>query len=253
MILKPGTGTNPIYARKHGHEIPNTLDKVLAGLCPEYQPTGARNSMDAAEMLWKGEHVEFACGSHPAQATPPAPPKSYPTTYSNETYGSRTPAPIAAPTLPPPPPPVALADLEGILAPGFGWSEQDSQRQLQAIKHCPGASPQEVIRSAFHQSHQLDGQSFSKTGWSAGLTVASLVAGMGAIASALTNPGLALGLAGGALAGAGASALLVKSSHRDSNNSHILSDLGRRLDAKTWGQNYERHGSHGNYRADFLP
>ena len=131
MILKPGTGTNPFYARKHGHEIPNNLDKVLAGLCPDYQPTGATNSIDAAEMLCKGERIEFAGFERPA---PPAPtPKTYATTYSNETFGSRTPSSAPTTWAPAPKPPLKITDLEGILAPGHGWSEQDSQRQLQAL------------------------------------------------------------------------------------------------------------------------
>ena len=254
MILKPGTGTNPFYARRHGHEIPNALDKVLAGLCPEYQPTGATNSVDAAEMLWKGERIEFAGTSQPQDARPAAPPKTSPTTSSNETFGTRRSEPKPAPAPPPPPrPQVTLTDLEGILAPSHGWSEQDSLRQRQALQHCPAETPQGVIRSAFDQSIGLDDKSFSKSGWAAGLTTASLVAGMGAILTAFSNPGLAIGLAGGALAGAGASSLLVKSSHKDSNNSQILSDMGRRIDAKIWGHDYDRHGHHGNYRADFTP
>ena len=249
MILKPGTGTNPFYARKHGHEIPNNLDKVLAGLCPEYQPTGARNSIDAAEMLCKGERIEFACAT-PGPTRPEGPKKS-PPTYSNETFGTRSAPAVTAPPQQTPKPALALTDLQGILAPGHGWSEQDSQRQLQALKHCPGATPQAVIRSAFDQSISLGEKSFTKGGLSAALTTASLIAGVGAILTAFSNPGLALSLAGGALAGGTGSALLLKSSRQDHNNGEILSDLGRRLDAKSWGHDYDRHGHHGSYLADF--
>lgn len=250
MILQPGTGTNPYYARKHGHEIPNTLDKVLAGLCSEYQPTGAKNSIDAAEMLCKGERIEFSTGSQPA--TPTTPPRARTYTPSNETFGTRTaPAPSAPAPAPAPKPPVALADLEGILAPSHGWSELDSQRQLQALKHCAAESPQATTRNAFDQSIGLADKSFCKSGWAAGLTTASLIAGVGSILTAFSNPGLALGLATGALAGAGGTSLLLKSSQQDHNNSQILSDMGRRIDAKTHGMDYDRHGSHGNYTADF--
>ena len=76
---------------------------------------------------------------------------------------------------------------------------------------------------------------------------------MAAVVTAFTNPGLALGLASGAMAGACGSVLLVADARKDSNNSAILSDMGRRLDARTWGQEYDRHGSHGNYLADFKP
>lgn len=249
MILKPGTGTNPYYARKYGNEIPNTLDKVLAGLCPAYEPTGATNSIDAAEMLWKGERVEFASNSR--TPAPTVAQKACDISYSNETYGVRsapTYCPAPSPTLKPP---VDLTDPAGVLKPGQGWSEEDCQRQRQALAHCPGTSTSEVIGSAFSQSHHLDNKSFAKTGWGAALFTGSMVAGMGALFTAWTNPGLAAGLATGALAGAAGSAALLKSSGIDANNAHILSDLGRRLDAKTWGQNYDRHGSHGNYQADF--
>lgn len=252
MILKPGTGTNPFYARRHGHEIPNTLDKVLAGLCPEYQPTGATNSIDAAEMLCKGERIQFASSEQPQ----PLPQKIRTYTYSNETFGTRTPTPAAPPAASPAPAPkptLQPSDLAGVLAPGYGWSEQDSQRQLQALQHCSADSVSATTRKAFDQSIALGDKAFSKSGWAAGLTTASLVAGVGAILTAFSNPGLALGLASGALAGAGGSALLVQSSHRDHNNGQILSDMGRRIDARTHGFEYDRHGSHGNYIADFLP
>lgn len=244
MVLKPGTGTNPYYARKHGHEIPNTLDKVLAGLCSEYQPTGAANSIDAAEMLWKGERIEFASSS-PSMPPSPAAPRSY--TPSNETFGTRSHPAASQRTLPAPP--KQEVDPQAVLSAGHGWSEQDSQRQLQALQYCQG----DKVGHAFAQSNRLDETSFCKSGWSAALTTASLVAGVGAIVTAFSNPGLALGLASGALAGVGGSALLYSSARRDHNNSQILSDMGRRLDAKSWGQDYPRHGSHGNYLADFYP
>ncbi|MBN9415284.1 hypothetical protein ABS71_22950 [bacterium SCN 62-11] len=253
MILKPGTGTNPYYARKHGHEIPNTLDKVLAGLCSDYQPTGATNSVDAAEMLWKGERIEFAHGSSETPAVT-SPKLSY--VPSAETFGRRpslsTPAstPVSTPA---PQPEIGLADLPQLLAPGQGWSAQDSQRQLQALQNCPADSARGVISSAFDQSVRLGDKAFAKSGWGAALMTGTLVTGVAAVVTAFTNPGLALGLASGAMAGACGSVLLVADARKDSNNSAILSDMGRRLDARTWGQEYDRHGSHGNYLADFKP
>lgn len=248
MILKPGTGTNPYYARKHGHEIPNTLDKVLAGLCSDYQPTGATNSVDAAEMLWKGERIEFATGTPAPQVAP----RKFSYQPSAETFGSRTPSPSVSTPAAAPKPVVGLGDMEGILAPGQGWSEQDSQRQLQALKHCPSDSVRGVISLAFDQSVQLGEKAFAKSGWGAALLTASVVTGVSALMAAFTNPGLALGLASGAMAGACGTTLLVADSRKDSNNGSILSDMGRRLDARTWGHDYDRHGSHGNYAADFL-
>lgn len=246
MILKPGTGTNPYYARKHGHEIPNALDRVLAGLCPEYQPTGATDSVSATEMLCKGQRVQFAGPEQPA-FTPPA--VSYgPSTYSNETFGVRTPV---APAASAPEPAAKMIDVASILAPGHGWSEQDSQRQLQALKHCAGGSVGATTRNAFDQSVHLADRAFSKSGWAAGFASLSLIAGVGAVLSAFSNPALAAGLAGGAFAGAGGAALLAKSASRDHNNSQILSDMGRRIDAATRDQDYECHGTHGNYVADF--
>lgn len=243
MILKPGTGTNPYYARKHGHEIPNTLDKVLAGLCSEYQPTGATNSIDAAEMLCKGERIEFATSA--PSAPPQVAPRSY--TPSHETFGTRS-TPAAPPrTLPVPQ--KQEVDPQAVLSAGHGWSEQDSQRQLQALQYCQG----DKVGHAFDQSVRLGESCFRKSGWSAALTTASLVAGVGALVTAFSNPGLALGLASGALASAGGSALLNSSARQDHNNGQILSDMGRRLDAKSWGQDYPRQDSHGNYLADFYP
>jgi len=199
-------------------------------------------------MLCKGERIEFSTGSPSAAPTPRV--LSY--TPSNETFGTRTPAAPSAPApLPAPKPPVALADLEGILTPSHGWSELDSQRQLHALKHCAADSPQATTRKAFDQSIGLGDKAFSKTGWAAGLSTASLIAGVGSVLTVFSNPGLALGLASGALAGAGGASLLLRSSYQDHNNGQILSDMGRRIDAKTHGFDYDRHGSHGNYTADF--
>lgn len=255
MILRPGTGTNPIYARKHGHEIPNALDKVLAGLCSDYEPTGARNSVDALEMLCKGERVTFSNVSAEPPSTRVA-ARTYPTAHSNEVFGKgQTPPLTRQPVTTPARPvvPVALPDLEGILSANHGWSAQDSRRQLQALKHCPGDSVDAVISSAFNQSVELEANSSTTGSWSAGLATLSLVTGLGAVAAAFSNLSLAAGLACGALATTGGSVLLSQRSKLDYNNGEILSDLGHRIANKTRGFDYDRHGDHGSYTDDFQP
>ena len=252
-ILRPGTGTNPIYARKHGHVIPNALDSFLAGLDPEYQPTGAHNSIDALGMLCQGKRVEFRGGSRGGSPAP-AVPKAQATTYSNEVFGQRERRPDPPCTTGRTPvAPIALACLKEVLVAGHGWSEQDSACQREALKSCHGDSVQAVIDSAFTQSLELDEKSWSTGSWSAGLATASVLAGIGAVAAAVfSNPGLAVGLACSAAVGGSGSALLSKKSNRIYNQSEILSDMGHRLSQKARGLDYDRHGDHGNYTGGFL-
>ncbi len=248
-ILKPSTGTNHYYAKKHGEPIRNVLDNVLAGWCESYQPTGATNSLDAAEMLFKGTQPDF---SRPARSSAPeAPaPKEYapqPADFGS-TFGTSRATPRVE-TAPAPAPEPAPLDMEWTLAPGHGWSAQDSQRQLQALRIVDSKDVKKVISTGFDNSTRLDESSFRKGGWAAGLMTASAIAGVAAFAVA--SPVVGLALAGGAVVGVFQGINLMGESKQDHNNSGILRDMATRLHEASYSTTRPRPEGHGNYLADF--
>lgn len=252
--LQPGTGTNYYYAKRHGEPIRNAVDCLGVNFFDDYRPTGASNSIDAAQILWNGgppERRQPRVESQPpfqAPSQPQGPPSNYAYTF--------TPAPKPNPA--PQPAPLAdplehlsRSDAEQALQPGNGWTAQDSARQIQAFQHCPGDTASKIVGSGFDQSVALGESSFSKSGWGAGLTLASAVAGLAGLAMVYSNPSTGLSLLGGAVTGAMASTLLMMVSHQDSNDGNILRDMATRIHQKGYQISENRKNSHGDYPADF--
>ena len=254
--LQPGTGTNYYYAKRHGEPIRNAVDCLGITFFDDYRPTGASNSIDAAQILWNGgppEPRRPRVQSHspaPAPSQPQGPPSNYAYTLTPAPQPNPNPAPQPAP-LDYPLQQLSRADAEQALQPGNGWTAQDSARQMQAFQHCPGDTAARIVGSGFDQSIALGESSFSKSGWGAGLTLASAAAGLAGLAMVFSNPSTAAALIGGAAAGALGSTLLIRSSHQDTNDSNILSDMATRIHQKGYQISENRKSSHGNYLADF--
>jgi hypothetical protein len=254
-ILKPGTGTNYYYAKRHGEPIRNAVDCLGLSLCEDYRPTGASNSIDALEMLWKGMPEDTSRPSLPARPPAPSPtlaPAGPPCDYAY-TYRGPHSAPATPLMVSPKNPLQSLtrSAAEKALQPSHGWSEEDSRRQLQAFSSCPGSDGSSITGAAFDQSHTLGNSSFSKGGWATGLTLASAATGLAGLTMVLSNPTAALALVGTAVAGAVAVRHLHTVSQRDHNDGQILRDMGTRIHQTAYNVCGERPNHHGNYPADF--
>lgn len=260
-VSRPGTGTNYYYAKKHGEPVRNLVDAIGITLFDDYSPTYSSNSIDALETLCKVEpedRPQSILERQPAEvAEAPIqeqPKKHYKTTmdygstfgFTRQLESAKTAA--VPPPLPQAPKTLTLTDqeMEFALGPGNGWTAEDSSRQIDALRHCQKASPKDPIREGFNQSVELSNSSFSKSGWATGVLMATVVGGGIALATApLWAPALV------AVGGGLAVAQLTKSANRDGNDSNILGDMATRLDRKLHSMTEERHGSHGNYSADF--
>lgn len=261
-ILRPGTGTNYYYAKKHGELIRNMVDAIGLTFSDSYSPTYAGNSLDALETLCKvapedrprsayspGADSRAAVSATPEQAAP-AKPKDEPTMDHGSTFGfprqadqtQQASVPLAASKVLN----LTAEQMEEALGPTNGWSAEDSRRQIDALHHCQQANPAAPMREGFNQSIDLGNSSFSKTGWSTGIVMASIVGGGIALATAPLWAPLLIAVGGGA-----AAAHLIKSAHEETNDGNILRDMSTRLHQKAHGITEERHRSHGNYEADF--
>jgi len=229
-ILKPGTGTNRYYAKKHG-EPPTLLEKLgLVVREDEYRPS---------------------C-SCPVEVPRPASSPAL-TPGSEETFATRSPQPQAAyvpgPSLSETLQALTPEEMEKALQPGHGWTLEDSIQQTLAFHHCQGSNGETTISCAFDESNQLGNSGFSKTGWAAAMTVGGVVTAAAGIL--LTGPLVGLGLAVAGLAVTFSAAPLLKSSRRDQNDSSILSDMATRLHQHAFHTTDERHTGHGDYPARF--
>ncbi len=260
-ILKPGTGTNYYYAKKHGEPIRNVVDAIGLTLSDDYSPTYSSNSIDALETLCKVAPEDRPRSSLEREAPPEKvveppsqqqPKKNYETTMDyGSTFGFvgqiQSEQPAVAPTSQVPKT-ITLShqDMELALGPANGWTAEDARCQIDALRHCQNANPTDPIREGFNKSVDLSNSSFAKSGWATGVLLATVAGGGIALATApLWAPALV------AVGGGLAVKHLMKSANRDSNDSAILGDMSMRLDRTLHNMTEERHGTHGNYRADF--
>ena len=246
--MKPGTGVNPFYERKHGLPIQNALDNVLASFCESYQPTGATNSVDAAEMLFKGTKPDFSRPvSSPAVQEPPAREYAPQPADAGSTFGTRPARVETTATFPAAEP--RQVDMEWALAPGHGWTAEDSRQQLRALEFTGATDASGAIKVGFDKSTELSESSFAKSGWAAGLMVGGFV-GLAA-ASVVAAPVVAVALTCGAMGAVFKGISLTSEVKKDHNDGAILRDMATRLHEAQWNTVGERHSGHGDYQAEF--